>query len=383
MAVTDNKNDAQSTSMPIRGLPDTGIGQGPFLPTLLHDLRNLLAPINNSLYVLRLRSDADPGLLPTLDTMDKQVLALRRAIDQLTAVDQLLRHDPLLASEAFPLTDVINSAIACVQPIFEQRGQRLHVTPFAEATVWRGSASGMTEVVTVLLENAAQCSLDGGEIWLEAAASIDEARISVRDSGVGISPDLLGKIFELTLAPGISVLSEQQGLQLRLVAAKNLVERHEGRLHAVSAGSGKGSEFVIYLPLECARTTRTDPRTRLRRAIPLTGIATPRASLTHLRMLIVDDSPAVQISLGAIVLELGHDVRAAVDGAGALTIARLAAPGGVTGYSPAHLQRLRRGATAAGSVCVGPDDFDHDGGRRAERRHRARRIRRGVRPLRG
>lgn len=144
----------------------------------------------------------------------------------------------------------------------------------------------------------------------------------MRDSGVGISPDLLGKIFELTLAPGISVLSEQQGLQLRLVAAKNLVERHEGRLHAVSEGSGKGSEFVIYLPLERARTTRTDPRTTLRRAIPLTGIATPRASLTQLRMLIVDDSPAVQISLGALVRELGHDVRAAVDGAEALTIAR-------------------------------------------------------------
>lgn len=122
--------------------------------------------------MLRLRSDADPGLLPTLDTMDKQVLALRRAIDQLTAVDQLLRYDPLLASEAFPLTDVSNAAIACVQPIFEQRGQRLHVTQCAEATVWRGSASGMTEVVTVLLENAAQCSPDGSEIWLEAGVRL-------------------------------------------------------------------------------------------------------------------------------------------------------------------------------------------------------------------
>jgi PAS domain S-box-containing protein len=289
-----------------------------FLATLAHELRNPLAPIRTSLQILKMpRVDAVTAQ-QTREMMERQIQHLVRLVDDLLDVSRVMRGKIELRKEHVELASIVARAIEIVKPLIEVKGHHLDVSLPHESLLLEVDPVRLAQVVGNLLTNAAKYTETNGYIWLSAHKDGDEAVLRVRDSGIGIAPDMLPHIFELFVQADHASTKAQGGLGIGLTLVKNLVEMHNGTVEVHSAGLKKGSEFVIHLPLtidECEEPISTEE-----------GEERGDASFSGHRLLVVDDNHDAANSLARLLQLQGHEVRVAYDGPAALKAASSSRP---------------------------------------------------------
>ena len=228
-----------------------------FLAMLAHELRNPLAPITNSLEIMRLAGELSPTMEEVRTMMHRQVRHMTRIVDDLLEVSRLTRGKLELRREVVDLASILATAMDTCRPVIEARRHQFAVSIARHPIHIHADSVRITQVVANLLNNAAKYTPEGGQLWLTARAENGQAVISVRDTGVGIEPEMLSRVFELFVQVEKSLHRSEGGLGLGLTLARRLVEMHDGTLEARSDGPGRGSEFTVRLPL--AETSMAEP----------------------------------------------------------------------------------------------------------------------------
>lgn len=275
-----------------------------FLATLAHELRNPLAPIRNSLEVLRLAGNHPALREQAQSMMERQLGHLVRLIDDLLDVSRISRGKLELRKESVDLGAVVWNAVETARPLIEAEGHELTVTLPPEPVLLDADLTRLTQVITNLLNNAAKYTNRGGQIWLTAERQGSKAVVRVRDTGMGIPTDQLSHIFEMFVQVDQSLEKSKSGLGIGLTLVKRLTEMHGGKVEAKSEGPGKGSEFVVRLPVV------TMPGKESQQP----GSEEPSTLVARKKILVVDDNEDAAASLGLILQMLGHEVRTATDG---------------------------------------------------------------------
>ncbi|HEY6133898.1 MAG TPA: PAS domain S-box protein [Rubrivivax sp.] len=285
-----------------------------FLAMLAHELRNPLAPIRVGLEVIR-RAGGDAGALQAAtETVDRQVTHLVRLVDDLLDMSRIDRGTIELRRERIDLVATLGMAIEAARPQCDKLQHRFTVTLPEHPIPVDADATRLVQVLGNLLGNACKFTPPGGHIELSVEVDPaqsgmgDEAVIRVRDSGIGIAPDQLSRIFEMFVQVDSSLERSAGGLGIGLTLVKTLVERHGGSVQAASTGAGGGSVFTVRLPVLAADThAAAEPAP----AEPAPG-ARPR------RILVVDDNRDAAESLTLLLQLSGHLTQAAFDGFEAL-----------------------------------------------------------------
>jgi signal transduction histidine kinase len=282
-----------------------------FLAMLAHELRNPLAPIRNAVSLMRMKSLADPQLQLSRDVIDRQLTQLTRLVDDLLDVSRITRGKINLNPEVISIGDLIARACETAEPLIRERGQAFRTEIGDRTLKVHGDCLRLTQAIGNVLGNAAKYTGRGGRITLSAQQRDAQAEITVSDSGIGIAPDRLARIFDLFTQ--FQVQGEgQTGLGIGLAIVRRLVEMHGGSISARSDGDGHGSEFIIRLPLA---TAGAEPQQRMPSP---PRPATPRVAR---RILVADDNADALESLAALLSLNGHEVYRALDGSVALEAA--------------------------------------------------------------
>lgn len=284
-----------------------------FLAMLAHELRNPLVPIRNALYVLNAKGSPDPDIAVMRELMQRQVNHLIRMVDDLLDVSRMTRGIIELRRETVPASELISAALEISEPLIEGKRQQLTVSiPPADARLFADRIR-LTQALANLLNNASRYTEPDGRIWLTSEVRDETLVVRIRDTGVGIAPAMLERIFELfeQVDPGKNA---QGGLGIGLTLAKSLVEKHGGTIEAHSPGLGMGSEFVVHLPL--ARETQMYERP------PVSRPSSARAPQVRRRVLVIDDSVPTAQSMARVLELWNHEVRVCFDAASALQVAQ-------------------------------------------------------------
>jgi PAS domain S-box-containing protein len=284
-----------------------------FLAMLGHELRNPLAPILTALQLMRLKDDVSFERERTV--IERQVNHLTRLVDDLLDVSRIARAKVVLKSELFELSDIVNRAIEVACPLLEQRRQALVLDVEPGGLLLEGDAARLTQVVSNLLTNASKYTPPGGRITISGAREDEQVVLRVRDTGIGISSDVLPFVFDLFVQGPQAIDRAQGGLGLGLTIVRSLVERHGGSVTAYSDGPDKGSEFVVRLPLAERRTPVIPMPARERTPVP-------DAAAGRTRILVVDDNEDAAEMVASALAYQGCEVHVAHDGAEALRLAR-------------------------------------------------------------
>jgi len=280
-----------------------------FLATLAHELRNPLAPIRNSLQILKMPKVDPQTALHAREMMERQILHLIRLVDDLLDISRVSRGKIDLRLEPVELSAAVASGIETAMPLIEMRDHRLEFSADPESLLIQADPIRLSQVVSNLVANAAKYSDEHGHIWVTTRREQDWAVLRVRDRGIGIAPDMLRRIFEVFVQAEQSTHRSQGGLGIGLTLVKNLVELHGGSVEAYSDGMGQGSEFVVRFPLTVERRHIPQDAATASPAVP---------KMSPLRVLVVDDNRDAATTL-AILLKLeGYAVATANSGVTAL-----------------------------------------------------------------
>jgi PAS domain S-box-containing protein len=279
-----------------------------FLAVLAHELRNPLAPVRNALHVLRARGGDRATREWAQDVLDRQVGHLARMVDDLLDVSRLTRGKIALKRERVDLAQLLRLGVDDHRAALERAGLVLELD-LPPTPLWvEGDSTRLAQVLDNLLSNAAKFTPPGGRVTVRLRGGAG-ARIEVRDTGVGIAPDLLPYLFRTVTQADSTLERSQGGLGLGLALVRGLVELHGGRAEARSAGLGQGAEFVVTLPLERAGAGE-------RPAAPADGSAS-----RPLRILMVEDNRDGAETLQALLQLAGHEVALACTGPDGVTLA--------------------------------------------------------------
>jgi signal transduction histidine kinase len=280
-----------------------------FLAMLAHELRNPLAPIRNAVHLLRQPGAGPEHLGWAGEVIDRQVRQLVRLVDDLLDVSRITRGSITLQPTWVDLAAVAASAVETSRPLIDGRQQTLTVTLPPERLQIHADPARLAQVLANLLNNAAKYTPEGGEITLTAERNGRDVVFRVRDTGMGIPPEMLSSVFDLFTQVEHSLDRAQGGLGIGLTLVRRLVEMHGGSVRAYSEGADKGSEFVVQLPLEGRAASKERV---LHQGRSLSALAS-----SH-RILLVDDNVDGAASLAMLLRELGHEVRVAHNGPAAL-----------------------------------------------------------------
>lgn len=220
-----------------------------FIAMLGHELRNPLAPIRNAVQVMRKLDTPDPKLQWARDVVDRQLDHLVRLVNDLLDVSRIVQGKLTLQTTLVDLATVVTQAVETSQPLIDSRHHTLTVTMPEGPIYLEGDEVRLGQVISNLLDNAAKYTPEGGRTWLTAVAENENAIISIRDTGEGISTALLPHLFDAFTQATRTLDRRQGGLGLGLMIVQKIVEMHGGQVEVKSEGLGKGSEFVIRLPL--------------------------------------------------------------------------------------------------------------------------------------
>jgi len=275
-----------------------------FLATLAHELRNPLAPIRNGLQLIKLAGGQEAIVEQARSMMERQLMQMVRLVDDLMDVSRISRGKLELRKERVPLAAVLNSALETSRPLIEKMGHELTVTLPKQPLIVEADLTRLAQVFLNLLNNAAKYGDRGGHIQLNVERQGSDVVVMVKDNGIGIAADQLPRIFEMFTQVDRSLEKSQGGLGIGLTLVKRLVEMHGGRVEARSEGPGKGSEFIVRLPVV------------VEASIPqASGVEDePAAPKSSLRILIVDDNRDGADSLAMMLRIMGNYTRTAYDG---------------------------------------------------------------------
>ncbi|WP_165251115.1 ATP-binding protein [Paludisphaera soli] len=282
-----------------------------FLATLAHELRNPMAPIRNSVQILRKMGGADPDSQWAGEVIERQVGHLSRLIDDLLDVSRITRAKLELKAERIDLAAAVGDAVEITRPIVDREGHELRLELPAEPLPIHGDRTRLAQVVANLLDNASKFSERGARIDLRVARRGGQVEVRVEDRGAGIPPEQLPRVFEMFAQVTPILQRPKGGLGIGLALVKGIVELHGGSVEARSAGPGRGSEFVVRLPL--ARDEGQGGETGAE--------AEAAGDRSKPRVLIVDDGEDVAATLGRVLTLEGCEVHLARDGVGALAMA--------------------------------------------------------------
>ena len=294
-----------------KALKDADTRKDEFLATLAHELRNPLAPIRNGLQILRMAPEG-PRAEEVRGMMDRQLTHLVRLIDDLLDVSRVSRGRIDLRRERIALQDTVNAALETSRPLIEANGHRLHLD-IPDAPQWvEGDLTRLAQVVSNLLNNAAKYTHQGGDITLSILPHEGHVDIRVTDSGLGIEPDMLPKVFDLFTQVDRHLDRSQGGLGIGLALVSKLVEMHGGTSKAESDGLDKGSRFTVSLPLAQAASK-----------IPVApDEVTTQPGAKPLNVLITDDNDDSAQTTRWMLELMGHKSTVANDGPTALKLAQ-------------------------------------------------------------
>jgi PAS domain S-box-containing protein len=312
-----------------------------FLAILAHELRNPLAPIQNALSVLgHPHADAD-SVRDATRIAQRQVQHLTRLVDDLLDVSRIMRGIIELRLESIELATVISRAVETARPTIASGQHELTVSLPTTPVMLRGDPIRLAQVISNLLNNAAKYTPPEGKIGVSAWPEQGEVLIRVEDSGMGIAPDMVSRIFDMFVQGDNSASRAHGGLGIGLALVRRLVEMHGGAVSVQSGGPGMGSEFIVRLPLAIEAEGQAP--------FPTPATAPRGPALPKRRILVVDDNVDVATSLAMLLRMSGQEVLVVHDGLSALTAAESHRPDvvvldlgmpGMDGYDVAR--RLRR-----------------------------------------
>lgn len=319
-----------------------------FLATLAHELRNPLAPIYNALQILKLPSIDLHRIQQSTDMMERQVSHLIRLVDDLLDVSRVMRGKVELRKQQVELSSIIDTAVETAQSHIESKGHRVQKVIPQEALLLHADPVRLSQVVANLLINAAKYTDRNGQILISARGENGQGLIAVRDNGIGIASDLLPHVFELFVQADNATTRTQGGLGIGLTLVKNLVEIQGGIVEAHSDGLGKGSEFIVRLPLINTGAEEAKPK-----------IGQDPKNLGQVlrghRLIVVDDNKDAATSLAMLLRLKGHEVKTANNGPEAIEMAISFRPDlifldigmpGMDGYEVARRLRQQPGLDA-------------------------------------
>jgi PAS domain S-box-containing protein len=292
-------------------LADANRGKEEFMALLSHELRNPLAPILNALSIQRDIKTADPILQQAGRVIERQVGQMVRLVDDLLDIARITKGKLSLTKEPVELRVILNNAVEAARSFSDARKHELSVSLPTESIWVDADPLRLEQVFVNLLNNAAKYTSPGGLIRVSVQQEAGEGVVTVRDNGAGISPEMLPRIFDLfTQVDGVASHSHG-GLGIGLALVRTLVEMHNGQIHVVSEGLGKGSEFTVSLPI----LTKTPP---VDSESP--GRIAPSIGRT-LRILIVEDDVDSGDMLSMLLRLKGHEVCVARTGQTAFDLA--------------------------------------------------------------
>jgi len=287
-----------------------------FLATLAHELRNPLAPIGNSLELLRRAAGDGEAVARARDTMERQMGHLVHLVDDLLDASRITSGKFTLRREPVALPTVLLQAVEMTRPALERAGQTLDLRLPIEPAWLFADATRLTQVFTNLLGNAAKFG-GRGVVSLTASVAGGQAVVLLTDRGVGIPPDRIGEIFEMFAQVDRAPERVAGGLGIGLALVKRLVEMHDGRVDACSDGEGRGSTFRVTLPLVPAPSG----------AVPPTPA--PMQRPPSRRIVVADDNRDSADSMAALLRMSGHEASVAYDGAEAVALSAQIRPDAV------------------------------------------------------
>lgn len=288
-----------------------------FLATLAHELRNPLAPIRNSLNILRITEGVGAGAQQLHEMMDRQVAHMVRLVDDLLQLSRISRGKIELQQQNVDISVIINHAVETSKPFIEAAGHHLTVSLPTEPLTVNGDLVRLAQVFANLLNNSAKYTNPGGRITLTGRREGSELIVSVRDTGIGIPRGMLDRVFEMFAQVNNELSRTQDGLGIGLNLVRNLVTMHGGSVEAHSTGLGHGSEFIVRLPLSVTSDAES-------LSAPLSSTNEQRTPPR--RILVVDDNRDAADSLGMLLKFLGADIHLAYDGPSALDAIRIFRP---------------------------------------------------------
>jgi signal transduction histidine kinase/CheY-like chemotaxis protein len=282
-----------------------------FLMTLAHELRNPLAPIRSAVDVLKTMPASAPGLVRVQEIIERQTSVMARLLDDLLDVGRIVRDRLELRWDHVPLESAIRSGLEMSTPLVERFRHQLDVDLPEESITVRGDHVRLAQVVGNLINNACRYTEPGGRLSVKLERQEGEAVITVADSGIGIPREKLATIFDIFSQIDTSLERSQGGLGIGLYLVRRLVDLHSGRVEVRSAGLGKGSTFIVHLPV----------------LEPAAGLDAPLSAGKSgsrergKRVLVVDDNTDAAELLSTILESADHETAMAHDGVDALALA--------------------------------------------------------------
>ncbi len=328
----------QERQRALEALKDADRRKDEFLAMLAHELRNPLAPIRNAVEILR-RTENVASRDRARDMIGRQTEHLARLVDDLLEMSRITQGKLALQMSVVNLQWVVESAAEIARPLIEPRMQKLDIALPADPVWLEVDPVRISQALGNLLNNASKFTPSHGEIRLAALRSPEGVELTVTDSGVGMRPEVLPRVFELFSQADPSIDRARGGLGIGLSLVKGLVEMHGGSVHAQSEGPGFGSRFTVRLPASALR----DPA-----PTEEPGEEGGEGPVAMRRVLVVEDSPDSAEAMRMLLAEYGHQVATVDDGAKAIAMAKAFRPDvmlldiglpGIDGYELAR--RLR------------------------------------------
>lgn len=291
-----------------------------FLAILAHELRNPLAPLRNALQIMHLAENRRDLMLQARETMERQVDQMIRLVDDLLDISRINHGKITLNKVPVEAKMILKDAIDAAMPAIEAAGIRLHVDIASGSLRLNGDCIRLVQIFSNILNNAVKFTPGGGDIFISAEKSGHMAVIKIRDTGPGIEPQVLPRIFEIFCQGTEPTVRRHGGLGIGLALVKRLVDLHGGTVTAASEGKNKGSEFTVTLPLarpeQAAKPAQKKQRERAAQHPPAHG----REPHPMHRIVVIDDNKDAAETLGFLLEHHGADVKLAFDGESGLDL---------------------------------------------------------------
>jgi CheY-like chemotaxis protein/two-component sensor histidine kinase len=332
-----------------------------FLAMLAHELRNPHASIVNPLGLMRSKPGEDQEFRAVLE---RQTTLLARIVDDLLDVSRITRGKIALKREILDMNRVVARTLESCRPLIDAHKHAVELHLADEELPVDADSTRLSQVVLNLLSNAVKYTPEAGRITIAVSREDGVVMLRVRDTGIGIAPALLPKVFDLFVQGDRSLDRTEGGLGIGLTLVRRLVEMHGGSVSASSGGQGEGSEFVVRLPLALGRSVLRVPAKDVR----------PHLPVKQRRLLVVDDNRDFADTLGALFETMGHEVRIAYNGTDAVSAAAEYRPDAVfldiglpgrNGYEVARM--LRSSPELAGLTLVAFTGYGRNEDRRRVR----------------
>ena len=288
----------------LEALKDADRRKDEFIAMLAHELRNPLAPVRNAAHILRAKMAPNNETQWAMDVIERQVQQMSRLVDDLLDVSRIASGKIELRLERMAIATAVASAVEITRPLIERGRHEFSMTTPPEPLHVKADPARLAQIFSNLITNAAKYTDPGGRIVINVEREGDQALVRVSDTGIGIPPDMLSGIFDMFVQVARAGDHSQGGLGIGLTLVKRLTEMHGGTVEARSDGVGKGSEFLVRLPLADERPEAVGETTGIYPALNFRGK----------RILVVDDNKDAADSLAFLLRTYGTEVSVAYDG---------------------------------------------------------------------